>query len=182
MALGKLFFRVVWFSLVRIILSTSVIIFHSPSTWYDCIIWQDIWIKHRKFPFQINVLKSSPTLWFDVLIWSPLIWTCSLRKGYLFLSWVGGLVSVFIGVADLKLLLLLLLLLFCDSRCNLASTFVWIVELKMFSSTPDCNVVTLYIYQRNRYICFHIFLGGYCTFLTPFCMNTLLGNYFNFFP
>lgn len=33
----------------------------------------------------------------------PLIWTRSLRKGYLFLCWVGGLVSFFVGVADLKL-------------------------------------------------------------------------------
>ena len=115
---------------------------HLSSTWYHCIIWQVIWMKHWKIPCQIQVLSSSPTLWFSVPIWPPFNMNTLAGKG-IFSSLLGWRFSQ--RLCWNSRFKIIFFFFFCDSRCSLASTFVWKVELKMFSSPPDCSVVTLYM-------------------------------------
>jgi len=137
MALGKCFFSGLFVSLLSgsFYQHSWSYFTHLSSTWYDCIFWQNIWIRHRQIPWQNKVLNSSPTLWFSIAISSLFNMDTLAGKGLLF-SLLGWRFSQRLCWSSRFKIF------FAD---NLASTFVWKVELKKFSSPPDCSVVTLCI-------------------------------------
>lgn len=179
MALGKRFFRVIWFSLVRIITSPLVIIFHSP-------IIDMVWLCHltgylnktSKILCHIKVLTSSLTLWFRVAILSPFNINTLAGKGLL-ISVLGWRFSQRLCWSSRFKIILSFFVLWQRLQFGLQFCMGTRVKDVFLSSGLQCgHPFCIKIVDKSALI---LFLAGYYTFITLFCMNNLLGNYFTFF-